>query len=260
MAENLEESQVNNLDTRQKNRYVNISDSLYTNFDYLKKLFESENHHNAENGSYNETLLIELFEKELSSNFKATSGFVINKQGKISTQFDLIIYESTTPLVFDKGRISIVPLEGVRAIIEIKTSVAGLDTSSSDSLKKIIHKLVIQNREIHGENKDIIFGVFGYKLGVEMNESQLENIFNKQEYLDVNFCISLNKNIFINSFDRENTLVREYRHKLFKFNKDWSTGYFLDNIRYKVNQYDKYYLDYLFPTRGKDPYFIRNLN
>lgn len=156
-----------------------------------------------------------MFEKELTSNFKVTSGFVINKFGKISTQFDLIIYESNTPLVFDKGRVSIVPLEGVRAIIEIKTSISGFDTTHNDSLENIINKLVIQNKEIYKRNHNILFGVFGYNLGVEMNVSQLESIFNKREYEGVNFCISLNKNIFINSFktstmDCDNRVVTKY--------------------------------------------------
>lgn len=257
------------LNTRQKNRYINISDSLYSNFDYLKKLFEYDNHHNAENGSFNEILLVELFEKELSSNFKVTSGFVINKEGKISTQFDLIIYESNTPLVFDKGGVSIVPLEGVKAIVEIKSHIVGLDTQDSNSLNSIINKLVIRNREIYGRKNDILFGIFGYNLGVTLDHSQLENIFNKQELRNINFCVSLNKKIFINSFlcpemhikplGRE-IRVTSYKHKLFRFDEDMSTGYFLDNIRYKVSQYDKFYLDYLFPTRGKESYFIRDLN
>lgn len=269
MTENSRQQVKTDLNERQTNRYLNISNSLYANFDYLKKLFEYNNHHNAENGSFNETLLKELFERELSLNFKVTSGFVINKAGNISTQFDLIIYESHTPLVFDKGGISIVPIEGVKAIIEIKTSVTGLKTQSNNSLEQVISKLVIQNKEIYKENKDIVFGVFGYRLCVEINVSQLKRIFGIKEYEDVNFCISLDKKIFINSSissnkyhkdEGENIAGRKYKHQLYKFEDDLSTGYFFDNIRYKVSQYDNYYLDYLFPKSGKGSSRIQSLN
>lgn len=251
-------------DTRQRNRYITMSDSLYANFDYLKKLFERDNYHNAENGSYNESLLMELFEKELPNNYEVTSGFVINSIGKISSQFDLIIYDSQTPLVFNKGKIAIVPLEGVRAIIEVKTSIPGIDTNNDNSLKNIVNKLVIQNYNILSTNKRIVYGVFSFDVSVDIPQNQLQEIFKDGRYRNINFCISLNKKEFIVSFSQSNSVANQldeiYKHKYYKFSKDLSVGYFLDNIRYSVSERNSFFIDYLFPNNGKLSAYKCDLN
>ena len=247
---------IKSFEERQKARYISLSDALYADFNAIKDLYPSDAHHNAVNGANNERLLMELFNDELTNGFRATSGFIVDSEGKMSSQIDIIIYDDSTPLIFNKAGISIVPLDGVRSIVEVKSTLPGIDTAHENSLNKIIEKMLGQSMESGFSLRDsnIIFGVFAYSLGVqEVNETQLSRIFSNSEFEKLKFCIQINRNNFLMSFkkeQRDNDDCR-YNHEFFKFDSDLAVGYFLDNIRYAISNESEIYTKYLFPSNGK---------
>lgn len=251
---------IRSFDDRQKSRYINMSERLYADYDALKELFPSNGYHNAVNGANNERLLIEYFNDELTNGFKATSGFVVNSEGEMSSQMDIIIYDDSTPLIFDKAGISIVPLDGVRAIIEVKSRMKGFINEDKDCLDKILKKMFDEKNRFMVKNRNLVFSVFSYTLSRKtLDIKELELIFQNNLYQGLKFCININQNTFITSFkinrrSRENIENRNtylYSHELFQFDEKLAMGYFLDNIRYAISNENKLYLNYLFPNRGK---------
>ncbi|MDE8735106.1 hypothetical protein P0G10_18580 [Eubacteriales bacterium DFI.9.88] len=77
--------------------------------------------HWGEDGRYKERLLSECLGKLTASNVAIGTGFIKNDT-KITTQIDLIVYDSQCPLLFQSGDFVIVEPEAVFGIIEVKSN------------------------------------------------------------------------------------------------------------------------------------------
>lgn len=86
--------------------------------------------HNATSGTGAEEALRRFLQTRLPSSLGVTQGQVIDSHGDISFQTDVIIYDAErTPHVFHSSEYgtSVVPAEGVIAVIEVKSSISKAD-------------------------------------------------------------------------------------------------------------------------------------
>lgn len=99
-------------------------------------------YHNGEFGMYREKIVKELLTNILPKRLSIGSGFIITKEGKISTQCDIVIYDSNNcPLIENEEKQIFFPIECVVAIGEIKS-----DIKSKSTLRNILLK--IQNNKL----------------------------------------------------------------------------------------------------------------
>ena len=90
--------------------------------------------HHATTGTLRESYLCDFMAEFMPADVEITSGFITDKNGKISPQLDMIFtYKNSLPPVLMKKGLSIVPIESVLFFGEIKST---LSNDSLDQIKK----------------------------------------------------------------------------------------------------------------------------
>lgn len=95
-------------------------------FDNLEVSLENEMaikiQHNLEDGKYREYLVKKVLSKIVPSKYAITNGFIIDSNDMQSDEMDIIIYDkSYVPPFFDETY-TVVPIEAVIAVIQVKTT------------------------------------------------------------------------------------------------------------------------------------------
>ena len=80
--------------------------------------------HSLEKGLSNESILREILRSTLPRNYGIGKGKVISPEGEMSSQCDIIIYDALNcPCLFvDENMNQVLPIEGVYAVVEVKTA------------------------------------------------------------------------------------------------------------------------------------------
>lgn len=169
-----------------------LSRELITIKDRVRNLIG--NAHWGEEGRYKESILKNVISRFLPDNLSIGTGFIITmerEQIKRSSQIDIIIYDNTYPLLFSEGDFIITSPEGVRALIEVKTSIA------SEDIIGIVKKAT---ENAHLVPNSIFNGVFAFeKKGIKIKRSRL-NVNLKQSFYESKGVVNhlcLGENIFI---------------------------------------------------------------
>lgn len=111
-----------------------VSEFSYDSKDFFNNN-ESQLIHPGEFGIYREKIVKDLLKCILPQRLEIGTGFLINKEGKISTQCDIIIYDKNIcPNIENHGQ-TFFPIECVVAIGEIKSDLT--TTKFKESLKKL---------------------------------------------------------------------------------------------------------------------------
>jgi hypothetical protein len=152
--------------------------------------------HSGDKGENREEFLMDFLKTHLPKRYGVTKGEVITKNGNRSHAIDIIIYDTVNCPILYAGKTSILPIEGVYGIIEVKSSLSKAEFC--DAAKKIssFKNLaprdlgVIATREyttVHRASRP--FGViFGFQLADNSLDSLKENwLLQCQEVHDVNF-------------------------------------------------------------------------
>lgn len=161
-------------------------------FDNLEKSLYSDMsiriENNLEDGMYREYLVKKVLEKIVPSKYCITDGFVIDSDNNISKQMDIIIYDRNyVPPFFDETY-SVVPVEAVIAVIQVKTTINNKSLKDSvDNLNSISHL----NSKIGGQIISASDGkmitekryIMPYKIIVAYRTEKSEN-YNYEEYLN----------------------------------------------------------------------------
>lgn len=111
-----------------KNIFDNLEQSLFNDMNIRIE-------HNLEDGKYREYLVKNVLEKIIPSKYSITNGFIIDSDNNISDEMDIIIYDKNyVPPFFDETY-TVVPIESVITVIQVKT------TLNSKTLKDSIANL-----------------------------------------------------------------------------------------------------------------------
>ncbi|MEX6151038.1 DUF6602 domain-containing protein [Providencia hangzhouensis] len=156
--------------------------------------------HSGDKGENREEFLMDFLREHLPKRYGITKGEVITKDGIHSHAIDIIIYDAVNCPVLYAGKTSILPIEGVYGIIEVKSSLSKVEFD--DAAKKIseFKKLaprdlgVIATREyttVHRASRP--FGIiFGFQLSGNSLDSLRKNWMNHSQLVhDVNYFCNL---------------------------------------------------------------------
>lgn len=125
---------------------VDVFASLFG--DDANKLFKRANKliHPLEYGMYRERCAKELLELVCNRSIAISDGFLISSENNVSTQCDIIMYQKNTMPVIDNGITNFFPVEIVKCIGEVKS------TLSKSELEKALVKMA-NNKKMFLERK-----------------------------------------------------------------------------------------------------------
>lgn len=148
-----------------------------------------EIYHPTSKGSESELNWIGLLRTYLPDRYTVDSGFVVDHEGNISDQIDVIIYDRHfTPFIFRGENIVYIPAEGVYAIFEVKPHFG--KTNYDYAVKKLnsvktLKRTSAEFAHIMGKDKKDLFEIIG---GILTGENKGKKYFNE---LNVNSKLSI---------------------------------------------------------------------
>jgi Domain of unknown function (DUF6602) len=167
----------------------------------LAKFRETEAvQHYGDKGESRELLLREFLEEHLPRRYGVTKGEIVTRAGDQSHSADVIVYDAVNCPVLYSGATTVLPVEGVYGIIEVKSTMSKgefVDAARKiEAFKRLAPRdlSVIQTREyvtVHRPSRP--FGIaFGYSLGDNSLTSLRANFEERhREVHDVNFFVNL---------------------------------------------------------------------
>ena len=183
---------MNNIRIDPKEFQKSITKELDTIKNRVRNLIGSS--HWEEEGRYKEAILRNVIKRFLPSNLSIGTGFVIKKNNgntQISSQIDIIIYDSTIPVLFSEGDFVITTYKNVKGIIEVKTKIR------NNQLQEIIQKAETNGKLI---GKKIFNGIFSYEYEDDINSRNIDQALKKAKgYVN---HISLGPNVFVRFWRR----------------------------------------------------------
>lgn len=120
--------------------------------------------HWLSDGEWKESILRSILASRLPDTVRIGRGFIL-KENQVSTQCDIILYKSSSPVLFKDGDFVILPSDAVLGVIEVKTRI------ESHNLEKSISKLA-QIGQLIGTRK--FLGLFSYEESYVSSECILE--------------------------------------------------------------------------------------
>jgi len=114
--------------------------------------------HGTTIGGFREEIWKNMFEQIIPQKFSiARSVFIIDSQGRISSEVDLAIFdEQYTPYIFRHGTLKYIPIEAVAVAIECKSK--DPDFEKLSNWLSHIKKLQTSRKSVARMNHDVVFG------------------------------------------------------------------------------------------------------
>jgi hypothetical protein len=222
------------------------------------KHFISDAHWQSD-GEWKESILRSVLRRYLPNTTDIGKGFIITKEGP-STQIDILIYDTTKPILFRDGDFVLVTPDATLGVIEVKTRVSRNDLS--DVLEKIA-----AIAKLHRKQPTVtipFFGLFSYE------DSDFDMHFALQTISDifVGFAVtpihilSFGESKFIRFWDCDPMNHRKPVSRWHAYELEGKApAYFLHNAiaftcRQSVNENDELW----FPREGKEPHLIETVD
>lgn len=230
---------------------INFYKSINQEFDLIKNRVRSiiGNKHWGEDGKYKEAILKNMINKFLPNNYSIGSGFIINSIRETTSQIDIFIYDNNTPTIFKEGDFVIIPASGVKAIIEVKTKIYGINGKSDNQLKNILIKFE-KNTSIIKKDIDlsnVFLGIFSYEFDIDSLNIGDFDLETKSKLTLINH-ISLGNKYFFKKFT-EDEQIKMHIYSL----ENLSFAYFISNLMNNLSDWRKIYHEkLLFPLNSKE--------
>ena len=217
----------------------------------------------GDDGRYKEAILRKAILQFLPNNLSVGTGFIVSNDdyyfgnnSKISTQLDLIIYESGTPVIFKEGDFVILTDPSVRGVIEVKTKISNYSENGDSSLNNIIAK-INRLREFESfinlkKYRKKFVGIFSFDYDDEIESKRITTALKASMGL-VNH-IALGPNYFVRYWESRKHLpgisVKGPFYQKYKL-LNLSFSYFISNLLHIVSDVepnDRYWFS--FPIEG----------
>ncbi|KOP36109.1 hypothetical protein DBB36_19335 [Flavobacterium sp. WLB] len=195
--------------------------------------------HWGEDGRYQEAVIKTVIQRFLPEKFKIGTGFVVRQTGirgehEASKQIDLIIYDTSCPILFKENDFVILTPDSILGIIEVKAN------ATNQGLQQIVKKSNENGKFIFDaktdKSKPIFNGIFSYDSTVNNVDTIATSI--KLPWDEINqdpnkhkFCvnhISLNQNWFYKFWEQEFNELRD-SHFIYKI-EELSFSFFISNL------------------------------
>jgi hypothetical protein len=193
--------------------------------------------HWGEDGRHQEAVIKTMIQRFLPEKFKIGSGFIVRQtmlrgDHESSNQIDLIIYDTSYPVLFKDNDFVILTADSVLGIIEVKAN------ATNQGLNHIVKKANENGKFIFdarvNKSKPLFNGIFSYESKVNNVDTITNHIKNSWEELgeDCQFFnvnhISLNQNWFYKFWGHE-FIDGAPPHYLYKIN-ELSFSFFISNL------------------------------
>lgn len=180
------------------NKKINVQ-QLFTALDEELRLKLSskidEVHHPTAKGLEIELNWIGLLRDYLPERYKVDSGFVVDHEGSISEQIDIIVYDRHfTPFIFKGESVVYVPAEGVYAVFEVKPEFSeGNYKYAMKKLKSVreLKRTSATFTHISGKDKKEVFDVIGGILTKKLGSKSAYKNIKKGSGLAVIVCLDI---------------------------------------------------------------------
>ena len=122
---------------------------LSTNSDFI--------HHPTSKGDSFENCFIEWLEKYLPNRYKVSKAIMIDSDGNLSDQIDVVIYDSLySPLIFHQNGITYIPAESVYAVFEVKPEIdKGYIEYAAGKIESVRKLLRHTTKEVRANTGDV---------------------------------------------------------------------------------------------------------
>ncbi len=155
-----------------------------------------EDAHWQSDGEWKESVLRTILKRHLPNNIGVGRGFIVNVE-QATTQIDILLYDTSKPILFQDGDFIIITPDAAKGIIEVKKILRN-KSDLRDAMNKICENAQFINPgSNYGKNQ--FFGLFSYEESSFDTNSILEIVqdcVNGKPQRVVN-CISLGKNYFV---------------------------------------------------------------
>lgn len=237
--------------------FESLTDELRTLKNRIRH-FISDAHWQSD-GEWKESILRSVLRRYLPNTTDIGKGFIITKEGP-STQIDILIYDTTKPVLFRDGDFVLVTPDATLGIIEVKTRVRR--SNLSDVLMKIDSIAKLHKNQTTASMP--FFGLFSYE------DSDFDIHFALQTIRDIFIgfaatpihILSFGESKFIRfwQFDPRNHTRLVHRWHAYEL-EGKAPAYFLHNdiaftCQQSVNEND----DLWFPKEGKEPNLIETID
>lgn len=168
-----------------------------------------EIYHPTAKGSETELNWIGLLRNYLPERYSVDSGFVVDFEGNISDQIDIIIYDRHfTPFIFRGENVVYIPAEGVYAVFEIKPKLSKANYDYAvEKLKSVqgLKRTSASFAHILGRDKKELFDVVG---GILTKENGSQSVYENLE-IGSDLAIVLCLDCGIKVVGKESILVQD---------------------------------------------------
>jgi hypothetical protein len=237
-------------------------------------------------GEWKESVLRGILRRHLPTNVGVGRGFVVEPEG-CSTQIDILLYDSTKPLLYRDGDLVLLTSDAVLGIVEVKTRVGG-----RREIEEILSKLatsaefVNRNRLLYAREflspgfnitghsnprprfqlrpfRGLFVGLFAYETDLWERDSgmvlhALRDAAQRSRQRIVNH-VSLGNSLFFRYWHRSPTLELNY-HRWHAYELiHRAPGYFINNIVDMVSESVRLNQTLWFPEEGKEIHKIGEL-
>jgi len=137
-----------------------------------------EIYHPTAKGSESELNWIGLLRSYLPERYSVDSGFIVDHEGNISEQIDIIVYDRHfTPFIFRGENVVYIPAEGVYAVFEVRPKLSKSNYEYAAKKHKSVKELKRTSASfthILGTDKKVLFNIIG---GILTKENGSQNIY-----------------------------------------------------------------------------------
>ncbi|NTU73431.1 hypothetical protein HGB07_04660 [Candidatus Roizmanbacteria bacterium] len=176
-------------------------------------------------GEWKESVLRSVIARNLPQNIQIGRGFILTPLGA-STQIDILLYSSDSPVFFRDGDLAFVQPEAVKGVIEVKTKLNRLE------LEKSVSKIKVIGEMLAGKSSAFL-SIFSYESDVRNSQQVLDLLLEQTASIKhiVHF-LCLDESHFVRYWatapDRRCGAVHEKWHS-YRLNK-MAYGYFVHNV------------------------------
>lgn len=217
---------------------MNVSDyyrSLSLELTALKDRVRNfiEGGHWQTDGEWKETVLRSILRRHLPDNIGVGRGFIVNPVER-SSQIDVLLYDTSKPILYRDGDLVFVTSDAVRGIIEVKSKIYRNKFEEVSGKLADNAALVFRNTDEHDRVDNLFVGLFAYESDMNKDHAHtvldgLQRISHRSSKRVVNH-LAFGASLFVRFWSSSPDGLDDYNKWHAYEVEDRAFGYFINNV------------------------------